>query len=108
MMNIGTCSAFKVELWGVLQGLKMAWDLGFKKATLETDSKAVLQTLQKKEETQNHPEALVRSIGQILKRDWQLNIKHVYREANRSADWLAKNNLEVFPGFHFIELPHLS
>ncbi|KAL4305413.1 hypothetical protein AHAS_Ahas16G0075800 [Arachis hypogaea] len=48
MMNIGTCSAFKAELWGVFQGLKMAWDLGFKKAILETDFRAVLQTLQKK------------------------------------------------------------
>jgi hypothetical protein len=43
--NLGICSAYVAELWGVLEGLKHARSLGFKRIELEVDSSVVRQVL---------------------------------------------------------------
>ncbi|KAF7804601.1 putative ribonuclease H protein At1g65750 family [Senna tora] len=35
--NVGSCSITFTELWGVLSGLQVAWNRGFKKVIIETD-----------------------------------------------------------------------
>ena len=41
--NLGSCSITSAELWGAFIGLKSAFQLGFKKVTLEMDSKVAVQ-----------------------------------------------------------------
>ncbi|KAE8721305.1 Phospholipase D gamma 3 [Hibiscus syriacus] len=36
---IGRCSALDAELWGILEGLSLPWDLGFRSVVVESDSK---------------------------------------------------------------------
>ena len=36
--NIGYCFAYVVKLWGVVEGLKLAWARGFQRVILELDS----------------------------------------------------------------------
>ncbi|XP_072074464.1 uncharacterized protein [Arachis hypogaea] len=103
LVNIGKGTAFTAEAWGILHGLKLAWDLGFKKIILETDSKIAFQILSKREERDNHPETIIRSISQLIQRDWNVKLCHTYREGNKSADWLAKESLQACLGFHFID-----
>ncbi|QHO10866.1 uncharacterized protein DS421_15g493280 [Arachis hypogaea] len=37
----GRCSAFVAELWGVVQGLRMACRMGMKRVVVESDSEKV-------------------------------------------------------------------
>ncbi|EOY13577.1 Uncharacterized protein TCM_032178 [Theobroma cacao] len=41
-IQLGKCSAYRAELWGVLYGLRLAWDLGFKKVMVQVDNKMVV------------------------------------------------------------------
>lgn len=43
--NIGRCSVSRAELWGVLNGMKNAWNYGFRKVILETDSKLAVKLI---------------------------------------------------------------
>lgn len=40
--HIGHYSAFNAELWGLLKGLSLAWEAGFRKVSVECDSKVIL------------------------------------------------------------------
>ncbi|CAN1147580.1 Putative ribonuclease H protein At1g65750 [Linum perenne] len=77
-MNIGCCSITRAELRGAITGLRTAWDLGFRKVEVQVDSMAVL--------------ALVNSA--------ENPIRHVYREGNRAADFLADMGFRLPPGVH--------
>ena len=43
--HIGNCSAYKAKLWGILLGLKVAWNYGIRKLILESDSMAIVTIL---------------------------------------------------------------
>ncbi|KAF2304661.1 hypothetical protein GH714_037325 [Hevea brasiliensis] len=45
MGSFGQCLVLEVELWAVLQGLKLAWCLGFRKLHLECDNQLVVRIL---------------------------------------------------------------
>lgn len=40
VMNVGVTTAYQAELWGILKGLEVTWDLGFRKAIIERDFRA--------------------------------------------------------------------
>ncbi|KAK4847868.1 hypothetical protein QYF36_006700 [Acer negundo] len=37
-LNKGMGNVIEAELWGILEGLKIAWMIGYKKVVVETDS----------------------------------------------------------------------
>src|SRR4051812_47717032 len=43
--NIGICSVFMAEAWGLYIGVKHAIELGFKKVVIETDSRKVVDSI---------------------------------------------------------------
>lgn len=87
--NVGLCSVPMAELWGIVSGLQFAWDQGFRRVCLETNSNLAIQLLDKPVE-QGHPlSSLVVMARSFLRRDWDIQFCHVYREANRVADDLA-------------------
>ena len=47
MKKVGCTSAFIAELWGVLQGLRIARDQGMKNILLQVDSEYVVKSIQK-------------------------------------------------------------
>ena len=44
-MHIGICSITAAELWGIFEGLTLAWDLGYRRIQLETDSRSALKAI---------------------------------------------------------------
>ncbi|KAL4299003.1 hypothetical protein AHAS_Ahas17G0057400 [Arachis hypogaea] len=103
--NIGSCTAFKVELWGIDQGLKLAWTMGLKKVRVECDSKAVIESINSPKIRKNHPNVLIRNIQNWKNRKWNILFVNIYREGNRCADCLAHKSLELDIGFHFWDTP---
>ncbi|KAH9793075.1 putative ribonuclease H protein [Citrus sinensis] len=93
-MMIGSYSVTVAELWGLYQGLQLAWNSGIRKIkpTLEI----------------NHYAPLIRTIKDYLKMDWQVSISHIYREANFAADYMASLAFSIPLGLTIYHTPPLG
>jgi ribonuclease HI len=87
--HLGKCSAYVAELWGVLEGLQYAWQLGYRKLEINVDSIVVVQVLKKGGTCSAMGLALVKKIKRLIQLEWEIVISHSYREANFCADALA-------------------
>ncbi|KAL4320826.1 hypothetical protein AHAS_Ahas14G0049300 [Arachis hypogaea] len=67
MYNIRTCIVYMVEVWGVVEGLKMAWTMGIRKVVVECDLAATIKFLNSDKNMENHPNSLARSIFTLKK-----------------------------------------
>ncbi|KAH9666673.1 reverse transcriptase domain-containing protein [Citrus sinensis] len=105
-MNIGICSVTIAELWGLYQGLILAWQMGIRLLVVEIDSLCVTQLLNRKSLNATLP--LVNDILGLLSRDWQVSVHHVYREANFAADFMASHALTLPLGLHYFTTPPLG
>ncbi|CAN1320736.1 Putative ribonuclease H protein At1g65750 [Linum perenne] len=82
-INLGNCSITRAEIRGALHGIRLAWLRGFRKVEVQIDSQAVVA---------------------ILLKDWELKVKHIYREANQAADYLANKGHRLARGYHSVPL----
>ncbi|CAN1182674.1 Putative ribonuclease H protein At1g65750, partial [Linum perenne] len=99
-MNIGYCSITRAELRGAVTGLRTAWDHGYRKVELQVDSMTVVE-LVKNDEISTHQHTLdVLDLQELLRRDWEVNIRHVFKEGNRAADFLADTGFRFPLGVH--------
>jgi ribonuclease HI len=87
--NIGWCNAFVAELWGVYEGLKCARSLGFNKVEVNIDDIAVVNVIKKRKSHSLIGRTILQQIWKLLDEDWEVDISHSFREANRCADALA-------------------
>ncbi|GAB4846229.1 hypothetical protein Ancab_025226, partial [Ancistrocladus abbreviatus] len=60
-----------VELWGILEGLNLAWDLGLQQVEPETDSQAVKTLLYSHEGLQRNESSILMAIRKLLTIEWQ-------------------------------------
>lgn len=79
----------KFLLWDVYHGLFLAWDIGWRFIELEVDSKIITNWFSKKKDLVLAGTSLVKVVLFVLARDWVVCPRHIYREANKVADWLA-------------------
>ncbi|GAU31911.1 hypothetical protein TSUD_270960 [Trifolium subterraneum] len=86
---VGMCNAFIAEMWGVLEGLRYVRRLGFRKVELNIDSAAVVQVIKTGRLQSSTGSALARQIWKLMAMDWEVEVNHIYREANKCADALA-------------------
>ncbi|KAL4281492.1 hypothetical protein GQ457_03G010450 [Hibiscus cannabinus] len=87
--SLGSCSVIMAELWATHDGLLHAWRLGYRKVELESDSRQVVDIL-KCDSLDLIDSAVVTLVHELLRRQWEVRIRHVRREANSVADKLAK------------------
>lgn len=93
-IHLRFCSPLFGELWGILYGLKWSYSKGFRKVLLETDSLLAIHYISRPEEWTGRQPNLLREINQLLHYDWEVTCSHIYREANGTADLLAKMELK--------------
>ena len=79
-MNIGVGSITGAELWGLYQGLCLAWNIGIRQLQVDVDSICVIQLVANDSVRPNAYASLIRSIKDMLNRGWQVQIKHAYRD----------------------------
>ncbi|CAN1123720.1 Putative ribonuclease H protein At1g65750, partial [Linum perenne] len=48
----------------------------------------------------HHHASEVLAIRELLQRNWQTEVHHIYREANGAADFLASKGYSLDPGVH--------
>ncbi|CAI9112162.1 OLC1v1012555C1 [Oldenlandia corymbosa var. corymbosa] len=68
-MNIGFAMVTGAELWGLLQGLMLAWNMGLRWIQAEVDSESVIKCIG--EERQNHGlhAGIIAGIQELKQRD---------------------------------------
>ncbi|CAN1174969.1 Putative ribonuclease H protein At1g65750, partial [Linum perenne] len=82
-------------------GLTRAWDLGFRKVILELDSLAAILSIEGPPVFDSRHGPIVHHIQQLRCREWQVVVRHCYREANRVADLFAHLGHSQELGIHF-------
>ncbi|MCI31045.1 ribonuclease H protein, partial [Trifolium medium] len=80
--HIRSGSAYVVEPWGVLEGLKLARRLGFQAIEVNVDSLLVANTTNDNKEGSPMGRALVSKIRSLFALDWEVVVRHSYRKAN--------------------------
>ncbi|KAL4280373.1 hypothetical protein GQ457_03G009820 [Hibiscus cannabinus] len=86
--SIGRCSVLDAELWAILDGLRHAWQLGFNRVQLESDCYEAIECILAPDHVRVG-KSLVMVIRELLKRPWEVTLKHICRSANAVADGLA-------------------
>ncbi|CAL1405542.1 unnamed protein product [Linum trigynum] len=89
---------------GIAIGLRMAWEEGARQIQVQTDSRTSMELIWESAGTHPHY-ILVSQILQLLSRDWQVELKHVFREGNVAADYLASLGHSLSVGEHTITEP---
>ncbi|CAN1775820.1 Putative ribonuclease H protein At1g65750 [Linum perenne] len=103
-LNLGQCSITRAEIRGAIAGLEMAWNFGFRIVELQIDSQAVVSLLTAPGVPEHQHASEVLHFQNLCKRDWRVNIRHIYREANKAADFLASQGYDFPFGIHFFPL----
>ncbi|CAN1123825.1 Putative ribonuclease H protein At1g65750 [Linum perenne] len=108
-MSLGVCSITRAEIRGALEGIKRAWLAGYRRLEVQMDSQAAIAILMDKSDTITHQHALeVYEFREWLGRDWVLKLKHVYREANQVADFLASHGHTLPRGCHSVPMSNCN
>ncbi|KAF7843744.1 putative ribonuclease H protein At1g65750 family [Senna tora] len=100
MRKLGRGNPFAAETWAVFHGVDYAWKSRYKKVIIESDSKDVLEAIDKNTHD-NHPlEHVLKGIKAYKSYDWQICFNHVNREGNEAAQALAAIARNASFGFH--------
>ncbi|CAN1823102.1 Putative ribonuclease H protein At1g65750, partial [Linum perenne] len=67
--NLGKASIMKVELRGVIEGLRLAWDNNFRKVAVRVDSMAIISLIRGEDNPTHQHAREVNSIREFFKRD---------------------------------------
>ncbi|CAN1807593.1 Putative ribonuclease H protein At1g65750 [Linum perenne] len=89
----------RAELRAADIGLKIAWKMGFRKIHLQMDSLAAVKAICGRVEEDSRHYQTISSIQERLSKEWEVQIFHVYREANKVADMLADHGHSLSFGY---------
>ncbi|CAN1177321.1 Putative ribonuclease H protein At1g65750, partial [Linum perenne] len=79
-LNLGKCSITRAELRGAVSGLQLAWERGYRKIQLQLDSHCAVQLLHGEGLEDHAHAATIMTATELLRRNWEVQILHVYRE----------------------------
>ncbi|KAJ1399723.1 Ribonuclease H domain [Sesbania bispinosa] len=85
----GVGDSFEAKLLALLSGLQFAWMKGCRNMIVESDALEVVNVFQEITIPFHKHLGVIQSIRDYTQRNWNLRIKHVFREANQVADLLA-------------------
>ncbi|XVF12875.1 hypothetical protein REPUB_Repub08aG0157600 [Reevesia pubescens] len=106
MINIGRTDSLRAELWGVREGLKLAKEMGLRNLTLQTDAAMAVTLLKTEVHLGGHPlGTLLDDCKRLIDSFTDLQIKHVFREANKCADKLANIAQGATLGVTVLDVP---
>ncbi|CAN0911645.1 Putative ribonuclease H protein At1g65750 [Linum grandiflorum] len=98
--NFGRCSIMRAELRAIIDGLLLAWEWGARRVAIQTDSLAATKMLQQQAYLDHKHTTLVLQFKELLRRNWEVQLFHIYREGNCLADYLASRGHGLPLGTH--------
>jgi ribonuclease HI len=102
---LGDTTAYMAELWGIYEGLKLAKHRGTTRIEVRTDSQVIARSLKERRKGSRMGCTLMQKIRRLLDGNWEVNILHVFREANICADMLANMGCDETNGIEFFNNP---
>lgn len=87
---IGRCIVEVAEMWAVLEGIKFAISKGFNRIELQSDNINIVSKLNGLGRIKGATNGLLRSITMLNSDDVVLRFMHIFQEANRCVDTMAK------------------
>ena len=69
-MNIGSCPISIAEIWGLYQGLNLAWNYGIRFLGAKVDSLCILHMMESRGQSPNVHTPLINSIKNLLMKDY--------------------------------------
>ncbi|KAK4267368.1 hypothetical protein QN277_024155 [Acacia crassicarpa] len=102
MFNGEGGDSLNAELWGCLHGLKIAWDMGYRDAILETDSSDAVELIKQPLNRGHEDCCLIEEIKVMFDRNWNVDIHLISRWANVAADHLARASISAPSGIHMM------
>lgn len=88
--NIGFSSILQAELLALYHGLRVAWDQGHRHLVCYSDSTLAIQLVNTTVNPWHLFAPIISNIKDLMARDWHLQLSHTWREANATADFMAK------------------
>ncbi|KAF7820911.1 ribonuclease H [Senna tora] len=105
MAKVGTAFVVSVELWGLFYGPKIAWEKGWRRVEVESDSMTAINHINDAQVLNHALHPIIQNIRELTLRDWEIKIKFILRVKNKYADSLAKHSLSGPMGLNSIEHP---
>lgn len=88
--HIGHSVILKAELLAILNGLKLAWERGFKVLYCYTDLMHALSLIKEQQGEFHRHATIIQDIRDLLAFPWKVEMHHTLREGNQCADFFAK------------------
>ncbi|CAN1802249.1 Putative ribonuclease H protein At1g65750 [Linum perenne] len=101
-MNLGSCSITRAEMRGVNEGMRQAWEAGYRRVVLQLDSQVAITLLTSDEGLYNQHGLEIENFRELRGLNWMVIIKHTYREGNHAADYLAGIGYDYPFGSHSV------
>ena len=105
MRNIGQATSVAVEFWALRDGLMLAAQLGINHLHVELDAQVVVNLVLSKKAINNSCAALLNDCRYLLEQFQHVKVTHVFREANRYADNLARVGCSFSGNFVVLDAP---
>ena len=87
--KIDKANSFLTETWALRDGLLLCNQLNLNAVMVKLDAKALINALKNPSYANTIVSSLFDDRRWLVAQIPHLSIKHIYREANRCADWLA-------------------
>ncbi|XP_057418950.1 uncharacterized protein LOC130713176 [Lotus japonicus] len=88
--HIGVSDCLHAELLALLHGLDVCWIRRCRKVEVFTHSRMALGLITGYHSAFHKYEAVISRVKLLLKRDWDVRCRHLLREGNAAADFMAK------------------
>ncbi|KAL0014093.1 hypothetical protein SO802_001162 [Lithocarpus litseifolius] len=103
--KIGIANSFMAELWALRDGLLLCLQTHVQAVIVEMDSKVIVDTFSTHAEASSTGSAILEDCKQLVAQIPQVWFNHVYREANKCADFLAKLGASLDIDFNVFSSP---
>lgn len=100
--SIGIATSLQAKLWALYHGLNLAWNRGFRDVICYSDSQTAISLVKDQVPIFHHCAALIKSVQDLLRKEWFISLHHTLREGNQCADYLAKMGANQHDGFHLL------
>ena len=97
--RIGTTNSFTAELWALRDGLLLCQQMNVQAVIIELDVRAIVDVFNHQARANTVVSSIMDDCKLLMNQIPQATIRHVYREANKSADWLASFGLSLDSDF---------
>ena len=105
MRYFGINTSIIAEFWALRDGLTLASQLGITHLAVELDAKVVVDLILSRKTPNGSYTSLLNDCRYLLRQFQQTVIRHVFREANRGVDSLAKGACSLTSDFVIFDVP---